>query len=295
MSTSHQYFNIFDFIKTVKNLDVASQIAQSVAFRIDINIQSAARALFKFVRDDQHEKLKTQHIDNLAELTASLGEAAFAERSFHDAGMDRAGPVELIKDLMAIRQEAHDIAADLTALCLDWQGNPRQYAIPDLDDRFYEPVKLRVGEVEKRRAEQGAARRAQAYGLSNEESKALLDKKMARKESGLRDTEQVLTNQAHIVHTFFNLACSTDIDGFSPITDVHNLDLGQQRQLIDSAIKAAERAEEFAERDRNLSDTEYDDRCITVMRVVKDLGDVLKSPRFRVAQFQQDAAAANVG
>lgn len=294
MSTTHNYFDLLAYIRDVKNVDVASQMAQSLAFRIDVNIQAASRTLFKLVRDDQHEKLKQQNIDNLADLTAALGEAAFAERCFNEVGNDAAGPVTIIKELLAIREEAHEMAAELTAFCIDWQGNPRRYDIPDLDDRFYEPPKLKVSELERTRAEKGMARRAEAYGLSKQEADELLQRKMKRKEDSLRDVETTLTNQARIVHVMFNIARSADLD-VPAGENFHSMDLAQQRLLIDAVIKAAERAEEFAERDRSLSEAQYDDICINVMRVVKDLRAVLASPRFRTDEFRREAAAVNVG
>lgn len=295
MSTTHQYFDLVEYIRGIKNLDVASQLAQSFAFRVDINIQSAARQLFKLVRAEMHERLLEQNIDNLADLTAALGEAAYAERCFNEIGSDATGPVETIRDLMAMRDDIHEMAAELTSYCLDWQGHARQYEVPDLDTRFYEKPKLKVGELEKRRAETSMKRRAEAYGLSADESEQLLAKKIARKENNLREVEDVLTNQAHIVHTMFNLAMSVDLKDFSAADGFYKWDLLQQRQCIDACIKAAERVEDYAERDRNMSESQFDDISITVMRVIKDLSGVLKSPRFSAQAAAQEAAAHNVG
>ena len=295
MSTTHNYFDLIEFIRGVKNLEVSSQMAQSLAFRVDVNVQSAARQLFKIVRAKMHEKQLEKNIDNLADLTAALGEQAFAERCFHEIGSDVTGPVETIRDLMAIRDDVHEMAAELTSYCLDWQGNPRQYEIPDLDERFYEKPKLKVGELEKRRAESSTRRRAEAYGLSAEESERLLAKKMARKENNLREVEDTLTNQAHVVHTIFNVAMSTRIEGFTPADSFYKLDLVQQRQMIEACIKAAERTEDYAERDRSMSESMFDDISITVMRVVRDLNGVLQSPRFSAHAAAQEAIAQNVG
>lgn len=295
MSTTHNYFDLIEFIRGVKNLEVSSQMAQSMAFRVDVNIQQAARQLFKLVRTKMHESQLEKNIDNLADLTAALGEQAFAERCFHEIGSDVSGPVETIRDLMAIRDDVHEMAAKLTSYCLDWQGHARQYEIPNLDDRFYEKPKLKVGELEKRRAETSARRRTEAYGLTPEESEKLLARKMNRKESNLREVEDTLTNQAHIVHTMFNLAMSAHIEGFTPADSFYKLDLVQQRQMIEACLKAAERTEEYAERDRNMSESMFDDIGITVMRVVRDFNGVLNSPRFSAHAAAQEAIAQNVG
>ena len=57
ITTSTATFCLFDFIRDVPNCDVAAQIAQSTAWRIDTLIQGAARQLFKTVREDQYKTL----------------------------------------------------------------------------------------------------------------------------------------------------------------------------------------------------------------------------------------------
>lgn len=294
MSTTHNYFDLIDYIRNIQNFEVASQMAQSLAFRVDINIQSAARQLFKLLRDDQVEKLAAGGSnDTLADLTAALGEQAFAERCFHEIGSSATGPVETIRDLMSMRDDIHEMAAELTSYCLDWQGNARQYEIPDLDARFYERPKLKVKETEARRAAKSVTRRAEAYGLSKEDAEAMLVKKMARKNDKLREVEETLANQGHVVHVMFTLAMSCKID-CTPADSFYTLAIDQQRQMIDACMKAADRAEEYAERNDRMPESDYDDICACVMKVNRDLNNVLRSPRF-AAHAASEAAAANVG
>ena len=295
MSTTHNYFDLIDYIRNIQNFEVASQMAQSLAFRVDVNIQQAARQLFKLLRDDQAEKLAAGGSnDSLADLTAALGEQAFAERCFHEIGSSATGPVETIRDLMSMRDDIHEMAAELTAYCLDWQGNARQYEIPDLDARFYERPKLKVKETEARRAAKSVTRRAEAYGLSKEDAEAMLVKKMARKNDKLREVEETLANQGHVVHVMFTLAMSCKID-CTPADSFYTLAIDQQRQMIDACMKAADRAEEYAERNDRLAESEYDDICACVMKVNRDLSNVLRSPRFAAHAASEAAAAVNVG
>ena len=93
ITTSTATFCLFDFIRDVPNCDVAAQIAQSTAWRIDTLIQGAARQLFKAVREDQYRK----GVDGLAELSMALREQAFAEHAFEEAGNAVTGPVATIK------------------------------------------------------------------------------------------------------------------------------------------------------------------------------------------------------
>lgn len=295
MSTTHQYFDLIDYIRNIQNFEVASQMAQSLAFRVDVNIQSAARQLFKLLRDDQAEKLAAgSSNDSLADLTAALGEQAFAERCFHEIGSSATGPVETIRDLMSMRDDIHEMAAELTSYCLDWQGNARQYEVPDLDARFYERPKLKIKETEARRAAKSVTRRAEAYGLSKEDAETMLVKKLARKNDKLREVEETLANQGHVVHVMFTLAMSCKID-CTPADSFYTLSLDQQRQMIDACMKAADRAEEYAERNDRLPESDYDDICACVMKVNRDLSNVLRSPRFAAHAASEAAASVNVG
>lgn len=297
-ASAHNYFDLLEYIRSVKDFDVAAQMAQSFVFRVDINVQSAARQLFKLIRADQMEKLAGSSTnDNLADLTAALGEAAFAEECFHEIGSDAEGIVRTIRTLMAMRDDIHEMAAELTSYCLDWQGHARSYEIPELDARFYEKPKMKIKATEARRAAKSVAIRAEAFGLSDEQAKLMLQKKMTRKEDKLREVEETLANQGHIVHVMFNIAMKADLGDFTPPSNFCDWSLDQQRQCIDAAMKAADRAEEYAERKADVDDNDADylKTLACVMRVNTDLDNVLRSPRFRAHFAAQDAAAQNVG
>ena len=81
VSTSLSTFDLFDYIRDTTNIEVAAQMAQSVAWRLDVMIQGAARQLFKAVREHQY----ANGVDGLSELTMALQEQMFAEQAFAKA------------------------------------------------------------------------------------------------------------------------------------------------------------------------------------------------------------------
>ena len=290
VSTSASTFDLFDYIRDTANTEVAAQMAQSTAWRIDTLIQGAARQLFKTVRED----LFKRGVDGLSELTMALQEQAFAEHSFEEAGSSTDGPVTIIKELMLWREAAHNLAHELTALTTDFAGRPKHYEVPDLDNVFFQEVNLKVKPQTKRRMAMSVERRAKAYDLTPEETQAQLAKRISREEGKLKDVGITLQEQAGAVYEMFRQACVSTLDA-----DIgqcfHTMATPSQRVLIESAMAAADRAEDYATSSTSLSDAEFDDVCMSVLRVNKELKAVLQSPRFRVAAQQEAAAAVNVG
>lgn len=290
VTTSTATFCIFDFIREVPNVDVAAQIAQSVAWRVDTLIQGAARQLFKSVREDQFKK----GVDGLAEISMALKEQSFAEHAFEEAGPATTGAVATIKELMLWREAAHNQAAELTSLCIDYQGRPKTYVVPDLDDVFFNEVSLKVKPQTKRRIAMSVERRAKAYDLTEEETKAQVARRIAREEDKLSDVSATLQDQAGAVHEMFRQACAVHLDA-DVGREFHTMDLVNQRTLIESAMVAADRAEEYAASSSNITDAEFDDVCMCVLQATKQLKLVLNSSRFKTHAQREAAAAVNVG
>ena len=290
ITTSTATFCIFDFIRDVPNCDVAAHIAQSTAWRIDTLIQGAARQLFKAVREDQYKK----GTDGLAELTMALREQAFAEHAFEEAGSTTTGAIATIKELMLWREAAYNLAADLTSLCIDYQGRPKSFQIPDLDDVFFNEVNLKVRPQTKRRIAMSVERRAAAYDLTAEETQAQIARRVQREEDKLVDVSATLQDQAPAIYEMFRQACAVQLDA-EVGQSFHTMDTNNQRTLIESAMTAADRAEEYATSSTNLSDAEFDDVCMCVLNVNKQLKLVLNSSRFKTHAQREAAAAVNVG
>jgi hypothetical protein len=224
----------------------------------------------------------------------ALKEQAFAEQAFEEAGSATTGPVATIKELMVHREAAHNLAAELTALTLDYQGRPKTYAIPDLDDVFFNEVSLKVRPQTKRRIAMSVERRAKAYDLDEAETKAQIAKRVAREEDKLHDVLQTLQDQAGAVYEMFRQACAVHLDA-EVGREFHTMDVTNQRTLIESAITAADRAEEYAASSNNITDAEFDDVCMCVLQATKQLKLVLNSSRFKTHAQREAAAAANVG
>ncbi len=283
-------FDLFDYIRTIHNVDVAAAICQAVAWRIDTLLQSNARMLFKGVREDQFKK----GVDGLAELSMALNEQAFAEHAFEEAGSSTLGPVTAIKELILHREGAHALCANLTALTFDWQGAPRHYDIPNLDDVFFKKVELKVKGQTKRRIAMSVERRAKVYALSQEDTQQLVDKRIQREEDRLNDISETVQDQAAAVHEMFRLAVTAPVQ-----TEVgeqfHTMDITLQRTLIEAARMAADRYEEQATSNNRLSDSDFDSICIAVMSVSRDLQGVLNSSRFRAVEAQARAVENATG
>ena len=290
VSTSMSTFDLFDYVRGTTNVDVAAQMAQSIAWRLDVMIQGAARQLFKTVREHQY----ASGVDGLSELTMALQEQAFAEQAFAETGSSTDGPVTIIKELMLWREAAHNLAHELTSFTVDFAGQPKHYEVPDLDGVFFQEVNLKVKPQTKRRMTMSIDRRAKAYDLTPEEKQAQLAKRILREEGKLKDVGTTLQEQAGAVYEMFRQACAATLDA-----DVgqcfHTMATSSQRVLIESAMLAADRAEDYATSSSSLSDAEFDDVCMTVLCVNKELKAVLTSPRFRNAAQQEAAAAVNVG
>lgn len=287
---THTTFDLFDYIRTIHNVDVAAAICQAVAWRIDTLMQSNARTLFRTVREDQFKK----GVDGLAELSMALNEQAFAERAFQETGSSTLGPVTAIKELIHHREGAHALCANLTAMTFDWQGQPRHYEIPDLDDIFFKKVELKVKGQTKRRIAMSVERRAKVYALSQEDTQSLVNKRIQREEDRLNDISETVSDQAAAVYEMYRLAVvapeQTEVG-----TQFHTMDISLQRTLIEAARMAADRYEEQATSNNRLSDSDFDSICIAVMAVNKDLKSVLDSSRFRVAEAQARAVENATG
>lgn len=292
MSKTHSYFDLFQYIEKIHAPEVAAQVAQSTAWRVDTMIVSACRQLYKEVREHLH----TTTLEARAEITNSLNEQAFAEQSFEEIGSDSTGPVSTIKQLEYQRDAWHELARRMTELTVDWQGKPRTYEVRSIEDQIFEPGAMKVAVETKRKLKIGAQRIAEAYEQP-EAAEQLYANRLARQTSKLADIGESMKDQAAGVNFMYMLAKEHDMDVPQGETTAYfsSLAVDLQRGLIDNAVKAAERAEEFAATNRNMSDRDYDLVCISSLKAVKDLRAVLKTPRFVHAAAQAAAGETATG
>ncbi|MDP2323504.1 MAG: hypothetical protein Q8N51_05685 [Gammaproteobacteria bacterium] len=288
----HHYFDLLDYINSIPSPEVAAQVAQSTAWRIDVMIISAARTLYKDIR----EELFNAGVDVKAELTLAMNQKAYSEQVFAENGSTVTGPVSAIKELMYHREAWHATAKALTGLTFDWKGSPKTYIERPIEDQFFEPGQMKVSRETKAKHMKGAQRMAAAYDHP-EAADLLYSKRLARSEQKMADVSENLRDQAQGVANMFDLAVRHTMTNPSGETTMEftSLSLDTRRVLINAAITAAERAEEWAAENRNMTDTGYDLVCLAALKVVKELRAQLKQPCFVVADQQEAASAVNTG
>lgn len=287
------YFNLADYIRSVQCPDVASQMAQSAAFAIDVRIQSAVRALFK--------QLQAQHaeagFERLTDMSVALRERAFAEEQFGMVGPDALGPVKTIKQLSAVREYWQILAQELTNMTFDWQGVPRNYQIRSIEEMLTREVKFSVKPVVEARIRTLVARRA---GDASEADVAkVVERRLEREKQRANDTATRLMEQQDALVTIYEMVNDlhvaaltlTPADGYTDI-EFHDLDVLLQQQMIEGALRGAARAEDFATSSSSITDAEFDEVSFAVLKVERELGAVLKSPKYEAPERVRQAASA---
>lgn len=276
---TNNYFDLVSFIRDITDVEIAAQAAQSLAFRVDLLIQSNARAIFRAAREEEMNKLapELRTVESRADLENMFRSVEFAEQTFA-AYTDRVhGNVSTLKSLSAMRDDINDMARELTAMTTDWQGNPRHYEAADLDELFLARPDLRMTTAEQMRSRQTAEMLKQ-HGLvdQNADIEALIKMDAERRKDELNRMASVMHQQGPITLMFYELAMQTDVE---PVTNFYDLDTGVQRLCIESVIGAVQRVVDRAKSDRRLSSMDFMARLGNGMAVLKQLNEVLRAPR----------------
>lgn len=280
-STTHAYFDLFEYIQRVKCVDVAAEMAKAVAFRVDVSITSECRNLLRALRG-----VSTDFgIDTAAELTKAVTDAAFAEEAMKACGMAAEGAVQRIAELNAVRQTVIDITAELVGMTFNWDGTPRVYDAPDIDEALLREVTLSVKPMQKSRIEQMVRRRAD--GAKDDDIKRVIERRLEREEQKAKDKSEALTSQGPALLSLFGLAVTLS-DVTASEVEFHTLPANIRYTLIDAALKGAARAEDYASGNSNLSDAEFDDISFGVIKVERELKAVLNSPAYRRESMMAD-------
>ena len=278
-STTYNRFDLTSFIEDLPQEYLRMQASQSFAWRLDTMIVQATRQLFKTVRDD----LRTSELDSAADMNNALAETAFAEQAFNDIGSDSCGPVRAIHELIDLRPRAHAVARQCTAAVLDWKGNMRNYNEPAISDLFNQVGTMKPKSTTLSKMQRNASRRAAEVATGKdaiEMAQRLYDRKVGRERARLAAMGEALKAQAGALEVMFELALKARPERLPKCCEFYQIDQEQQRVLIANTISALERAEDYAESDSNISDTECDDICIASSLAIKELKKVLVSPRF---------------
>lgn len=280
-NTSHAYFDLIEYIQRVRCVDVAAEMAKAVAFRVDVSIASECRNLLKTLRGASTDF----GIDTAAELTKAVADAAFAEEAMKACGHAAEGPIQRIAELNAIRQTVVDMTTELVGMTYNWDGTPRVFNTPDIDEVLLREVTLSVKPMQKSRIEQMVRRRAD--GAKDDDIKRVVERHLEREEQKARDKSEALTKQGPALLSLFNLAISQS-DVVASSVEFHTLAANTRRTLIDAALKGAARAEDYATGNSNLSDGEFDDISFAVIKVERELKAVLNSPVYTREQMMAD-------
>lgn len=295
-NTTHAFFDLKDYVMSTQNADVAAQMAQSIAFAVDVNINNAARQLMKNLREYHLD----HGIDSLSEMTAALEDSAFAEEVMMEAGKDELGPVATILQLNAIRDQWHLLASELTSMTLGWNGVPRVYEIKPIEEVLLREVKLQVKPIVEHRIKTQITRR---FGdeVSKEDIETQVARRIEREKQKLKDISATLQAQQGALVTMYQCASNprgeiralvlgeTDVYSEHEELAFHRLDASLRKQMIEAAAKGASRAEEFATSSSNISDIEFDDICFAAIKVDRELKAVLKSPSYAVQRAMESA------
>lgn len=280
-TSTHAYFDLFEYIQRVKCVDVAAEMAKAVAFRVDVSIASECRNLLKTLRGVSTEF----GIDTMAELTKAVADAAFAEEAMKACGMATEGTVQRIAELNAVRQTVVDMTTELVGMTYNWDGTPRVFDTPDVDEVLLREVTLSVKPMQKSRIEQMVRRRAD--GAQDEDIKRVIERHLQREEQKAKDKSEALTKQGPALLSLFSLAVMSS-DVVASEVEFHTLAANTRRTLIDAALKGAVRAEDYASGNSNLSDGEFDDISFGVIKVERELKAVLNSPVYRRESMMAD-------
>lgn len=275
------FFDLNLYVRNVKCVDVAAQMAQGITFRIDLAITSATRQLMKNLRTNYVD----HGIDSISEMTASLSEMSFAEEIFSQAGKQELGPVQTINQLNIIRDVWQEICAELTGMTFDYRGQPRIWDVRPMEEVLSREVVMQVRPQTTRRIRMQVERRAD--GASSEDIDRVYAKRVAMEEARAADMSNTLNSQVGTLITLYQLA-STAATGDNADFGFYDLDVGTRRTLIEAAIQGAERAEQYATSNNKITDAEFDAVSFAVIKVERELKAVLSGPMYTV----QEAVAA---
>lgn len=281
--TAANYFDLIDFIRNIVDVEIAAQAAQSLAFRVDLLIQSNARAIFRTLREEELNKLapELQTADNRADLENAFRSVEFAEQTFAEYTDRISGNISALKSLSFMRDGINDMARELTGMTADWRGIPRVFEPANLDELFLARPDLKMSSTEQLRSRQMVEALKQT-GLvdPNADTEELLRLDAERRRDELSRMAETMHRQGPITLMFYELALQADGE---VVQNFYDLGKDVQRLCIESVINAVQRTIDRAKSDRSLSQMEFVARLGNGMAVMKQLNEVLRAPRMTIA------------
>jgi hypothetical protein len=283
MSTNHMYFDLLHFTKTLGSEYVAAAVARQIAWRIDAAIASNCRSMLRTVRELITEEGGAA---GRAELETVFSEAAAAEQWFAKmAGLDD-GPLEIVRALNAVRDQWQDAAAELVSLTIGYDGKPRVYTVPDIDDAFFDRrPEAKVNTQTKLRIQFSAKAHAKAAGAEDMVDK-LVERRLARAQEQAENMRVGMNHMAPYARLMLKLTLESDESEASErcVTGFAGLPIEAQRMLIVADGQALSRADSDAAGERSMTDLEFERVVMTVLKAQPVLDQVMRSPRFMADQ-----------
>lgn len=261
-TTSHAYYDVMDTLAKFGDEPVAyAPILRSMTWMIDTSVINAARSvLFELYKEAEIEGSER---DAFGDFCQEVGEVVAAESWYADEAGDN--PVKALADLMAIRNEWHDIAQSAHSR----------------DDRDYNPRGLReLLEAEKPRTV-GVAARENLQMLAERQAKGDAEKAKRNLDALLkRDAAQAADRAAgnrKLIPTIMAIVEAAARHAEHSVR-FDQLSVAVQRRLVKSAVSTVERTiENDVAKRRDLSTLAFMRILDVNDEVLAELGDVLKT------------------
>lgn len=284
VSTGNAYFDLKEYISSIKAVDVAAQMASSVAFTVDLAMAGTLRQIMKNVRA-HHD---AYGYDSVGAMTDALRDFEFTEQVFREHGKAEAGLLETFGNLLAIREGWHDLASMLTGMTFNWDGTPRTYKYITFEEFLSREVDIKVQPAVERRIRVTVQRRAD--GASKEDIDTVIQRRMQREQDKAKDVSRVLTEQSATLLTMYDLLADkayelAGLDAYAEEFEFYQLGAKLREQLINAALKGAARAEEYATSSRSITDDEFDQISFAVIKVERELKAVLTGSAYRMTSI----------
>lgn len=296
MSTTHRYFDLFDFIANLREVYVAAQLASSTAWRIDTLLVSHSRAVLSTIKDQL--KLSGE-VNGANEANALLRDIGEAEVWFKKTGLDK-GTFEEVTRLTALRDKAHAQAMEFDSMLL-FPGVVRRapYEQPDLEEVFHRKMDPSVSAIEVERSEISIKMLAEMHP---DIDKDLLRQRILEKQENNAKQRATrvnsITDLAWWVYTAILRYPADELTALKRegsgephvVTQSEALEQGfaclakdTRVTLVNNARMAAERTWDRAQSDRMLTTTEFARVMAECLSVQKKLENVLASKNFELA------------
>jgi hypothetical protein len=287
---TNQYFDLHDYVHDIPEAYVAAEIAKSTAWRIDTLIVSNARRVFKNVRSILEEAGVSEDewvgrsFDHAMDIQNAMQQIIDDTQVF---GVDDRDALRILPGLVKMRTPWHELAKEMAGLTVDYTGSPRRYDIPDLDDVFMKEPNLKIKAETQRRMAMSTRQMAAAEKLSKESEEKLLERRMQREKDNLKSLSTRMVEQAPVV---WDMAKFVIRETEAGSCDFYKLPVSVQDTLLTNAKVAAQRADDWACKERSMSDMEYSRILACVLKVDADLRKVIGGERFVIAQRVAEAA-----